>query len=128
MKKTILLFTVLFFSLQLKATDTFNSEASHFVGGAVLAGISTAVVDQFQEYKQNRAIIGFGISALYSLVDQSIQYAEDGGAGGQFLDFAANTLGAACGAWLTDKYILAPVIKKSQTEGKYLGLALGYTF
>ncbi|MBA1433391.1 MAG: hypothetical protein FAF04_07330, partial [Epsilonproteobacteria bacterium] len=118
----------LLFSLQLKATDTFNSEASHFVGGAVLAGISTAVVDQFQDYKQNRAIIGFGVSTLYGLVDQSIQYAENGGAGGQLLDFAAHTLGAACGVWITDKYILAPVIKKSHREGKYLGLALGYTF
>ncbi|QOP45230.1 hypothetical protein [Sulfurimonas paralvinellae] len=128
MKKILLLLSTVTLSLQLHANDSFNSEASHFVGGAVLAGVSTAVADQFSDYKQDRAIIGFGVSALYGLVDQSIQYAEYGGAGGQFLDFTANTLGAAFGAWLTDKYILTPVITHSQTEGKYVGLALGYTF
>ncbi len=128
MKKSIFFLCVMVFTLQLYATETFNSEASHFVGGTVIAGASTAVVNQFEEYKQDRKIIGFGISAVYALIDQSIQYVEDGNAGGQLLDLGAHLLGSALGAWVTDEYILAPVVEDSQVQGKYLGCAMEYRF
>ena len=128
MKKSIFFLCTIIVTLQLHATDTFNSEASHFVGGTVLAGASTAVVNQFEEYKQDRKIIGFGVSAVYALIDQSIQYAEDGNAGGQLLDLGAHLLGSALGAWVTDKYILSPVVEDSPVQGKYLGCAMAYRF
>ena len=128
MKKSVLFLCAMIFTLQLHATETFSSEASHFIGGTVLAGASTVVVNQFEEYKQDRRIIGFGISALYGLIDQSIQYAEDGNAGGQLLDLGAHLLGSALGAWVTDEYILSPVVEDSQVQGKYLGCAMVYHF
>ena len=128
MKKTVFFLCSMIFTLQLHATETFSSEASHFAGAAVLAGVSTAVVDQFEEYKKNRKMIGFGISAIYGLIDQSIQYEEHGNAGGQLLDLGAHLLGSALGAWMTDKYILSPVIESSELEGKYLGFAMEYSF
>jgi hypothetical protein len=115
-------------SMQLYATETFNSEASHFLGATALGAGATAVVNQFDDYKQNRKMIGFGISAVYGVVDQTIQYIENGNAGGQLLDLGAHLLGSAVGAWATDKYILRPVVQESKTEGKYLGMAMNYSF
>jgi len=125
MKKIIL---IIFIVLQLHATDSFNSEVSHFAGGAVLAGATTAIVDQFPEYKQNRFLIAFSISAAIGTVDQTIQYIEDGGIKGQLLDLSFHVLGSALGAWITDKYILSPVIIDSKTEGKYMGVKVAYSF
>lgn len=113
----------------LYGADDFNSEASHFTGGAVLAGGITAVVDSFYpEYRADRGLIGFGISSAVGLLDQTIQYAESGRASGQLLDAAAHIAGSAFGAWLTDKYILSPVIIDSASEGKYIGLNVRHSF
>lgn len=113
----------------LYGADDFNSESSHFVGGVVLAGGITAVVDSFYpEYRSDRGLIGFGISSAAALVDQTIQYAEHGRARGQLLDAAAHIAGSALGAWVTDKYILSPVIIDSQSEGKYIGLNVRHAF
>ncbi|ADN08200.1 hypothetical protein [Sulfurimonas autotrophica] len=129
MKKSILFICGVIMSMQLHATDdTLSSEGSHFLGGTALGAGATAVVNQFDEYKQNRKIIGFGISAVYGVVDQTIQYIEDGNAGGQLLDLGAHLLGSALGAWVADEYILSPIVQESETEGKYLGLAMNYSF
>ena len=62
--------------LVLQASDSANSEASHFVGGAVMAGGITAVVDQYYpEYKSERGMLGFKISSAAVIVEQSIEYA-----------------------------------------------------
>lgn len=129
MKKIILFIYAIMMSVQLHATETWSSEGSHFLGAALLSGGATAVVNQFDEYKQDRKMIGFGISTIYGIVDQSIQYIENGNAGGQLLDLGAHILGSAVGAWLTDEYILSPVvIDNSKTEGKYVGVTMNYTF
>lgn len=116
-------------SLSVYGAEDFNSEFSHFAGGAVLAGGVSAIVDHYYpEYRADRRNIGFGVSTLAVLVDQSIQYAEHGNARGQLLDTAAHIAGSALGAYVTDEYLLTPIIKDSSSEGKYVGLALQRTF
>jgi glycerol uptake facilitator-like aquaporin len=115
--------------LSLQANDGFNSEASHFVGGTVLAGGITAVVDQYYpEYKSDRGMIGFGISSIAIIAEQSIEYAVNGNAKSQLMDAASHILGSALGAYITDKYILLPVVKDSSTDGKYVGLNVQHRF
>lgn len=126
--KLMLVTNLCIFSV-LQANEDLSSEFSHFAGGAVLAGGATAIVDHYYpEYRSDREIIGFGISAIAVLVDQSIQYAEYGNMRGQLLDTAAHLVGSALGAWITDGYILSPVIQNSPTEGKYLGMNFHYSF
>lgn len=115
--------------LSLNASDGFNSEASHFAGGAVIAGGVTAIVDNYYpEYKSDREMIGFGVSSIYIIAEQSIEYAVNGNAKSQLMDAAAHILGSALGAYITDKYILLPVIKDSSTDGKYVGLNVQHRF
>jgi hypothetical protein len=115
--------------LILQASDGFNSEISHFAGGAVLAGGVTAVVDSYYpEYKSERGMIGFGVSTMAVLVQQSIEYGKDGNARGQLLDAASHIVGSALGAYITDEYILLPVVKDSQNDGKYVGLSVQHNF
>ncbi|MDX9900022.1 MAG: hypothetical protein RBT22_00835 [Aliarcobacter sp.] len=115
--------------LVLQASDSANSEASHFVGGAVMAGGITAVVDQYYpEYKSDRGMIGFGISSIAVLAEQSIEYAINGNARGQLLDAASHIVGSALGAFITDRYILLPVLKDSTRDGKYVGLSVQHSF
>lgn len=115
--------------LALQASDGFNSEASHFAGGTVLAGGITAVVDQYYpEYKSERGMLGFKISSAAVIVEQSIEYAINGNAKSQLMDAASHIIGSALGAYITDKYILLPVVKDSSTDGKYVGLNIQHNF
>ena len=128
MKKSIIILSSLLWTLQLSATESFNSEISHAAGGALLAGGITAIADYYPEYKENRGMVGFGVSTAAGVIDFVIETAVDGNAKGQLLDLASHTLGSAFGAWLTDEYILSPIVTESKTEGKYLGLAMNYSF
>lgn len=112
-----------------QADNGFGSEFSHFVGGAVMAGGITAVVDSYYpEYKADRGMIGFGISSVAIAAEQTIEYALHGNAGGQLLDIVSHVAGSALGAWVTDKYILSPVVQNSASEGKYVGLQVGMRY
>ncbi|MDO9208758.1 MAG: hypothetical protein Q7T91_10960 [Sulfuricurvum sp.] len=111
------------------ANDSFNSEMSHVVGGAVMAGGITAVVDRYYpEYKADRGMIGFGISSLSIIAFESVTVALRGDAKGQLLDVASHITGSAFGAFVTDKFILSPVVKNSTSEGKFIGLRAGVSF
>ena len=57
MKKTILAATLLLAAHQAQASDSFNSEASHVVGTALIAGAVTTVANEFSP--ENRFLIGF---------------------------------------------------------------------
>lgn len=116
-------------AVSLYGADDFNSELSHFTGGAVLAGGATAIVNHYYpEYRDERGMIGFTISTAAVLVDQSIQYAEHGNARGQLLDTIAHVAGSALGAFITDKYLLTPVIQNTKSEGEYVGVSLRRAF
>ncbi|HEX5329048.1 hypothetical protein [Sulfuricurvum sp.] len=116
-------------AVSLFSAEDFNSEMSHFVGGTVLAGGITAIVDHYYpEHRDDRGMIGFEISSAIALVDQTIQFVEYHNAKGQLLDLAAHVAGSALGACITDLYILSPVIHNSASEGKYIGVSLRRTF
>lgn len=115
--------------LALNASDGFTSEASHFAGGAVMAGGITAVVDSYYpEYKSERGMLGFEISSIAIIAEQSVEYAINGNARGQLLDALSHIAGSALGAFVTDKYFLLPVIKDSASDGKYVGLNVQHNF
>ncbi len=129
MKKSLLFIYAVLISVQIHATETWGSEGSHFAGATLLGAGATIAVDQFDEYREDRKMIGFTISSVYGVIDQGIQYIDRGNAGGQLLDLGVHILGSAFGAWLTDKYILSPVIvEASKTEGKYIGFNMQYSF
>jgi hypothetical protein len=127
---TIKIFLISICSIfSLYASDSFNSEASHFAGGAVMAGGITAIVDSYYpEYKADRGIIGFGVSSIAIIIEQSIEYSINGGARSQMLDAASHIVGSALGAFITDKYILLPVVKDLGSDGKYVGLNVQHNF
>jgi hypothetical protein len=129
MKKIFLVISTMLLITQLQANNSAASEVSHFLGGAVMAGGITAVVDSYYpEYRDNRGMLGFEISSVAVIVEQTIEFAFNGDAGGQLLDAASHVLGSACGAFVTDQYILSPVVSHSSAEGKYVGLTLQHFF
>ncbi len=129
MKKINLFIAATLMITQLEANDGIGSEMSHFVGGAVTAGAITVVVDQYYpEYKANRGMIGFWASSVAIIAESGVEFAIRGDAKGQTLDALSHIAGSALGAFITDKYILAPVINDSPVEGKYVGLTLQHSF
>ena len=129
MKKITLLIASTLMITQLEANDGFGSEMSHLVGGAVMAGGITAVVDSYYpEYKENRGMIGFWASSAAIIVEQGVEYALHGNAKGQTLDAISHIAGSVLGAFVTDQYILSPVIKDSSITGNYVGLTLQRSF
>ena len=114
---------------QVKANDSFNSEASHFIGGAVMAGGVTTIVDQYYpEYKDKRGMVGFGISSVAIVLEQAVEAALHGDEKGQALDAAAHIAGSALGAYVTDGYFLSPIISDSETQGRVYGVNFEYFF
>ncbi len=128
-KKIILGIFIVFFQLHTETNNGFNSEISHVAGGAVTAGALTYIVDQyFPEYAEQRALLGFGISSVVYAAIESYHIAKDGNAKGQLLDIWANTLGAAIGASVTDKYFLSPVIKTAPDGTQSVGVQVSTSF
>lgn len=129
MKKITLLIAATLMITQLEANTSVSSEMSHFVGGAVMAGGIAAVVDSYYpDYKENRGMIGFWISSAAVIAEQGVEYALHGDAKGQALDAISHIAGSALGAFVTDQYILSPVIKDSSITGNYVGLTLQRSF
>lgn len=109
------------------AATGFNSEAAHFAFGASLAGgISAAVDSYYPEHREHRAMIGFGISSVGAVLESAYEYSANGNGRNQAIDALSHIAGSALGAYVTDKFILAPVIQNSATDGRYIGLSLMY--
>jgi len=116
-------------STQLHANTDLDSEMSHAIGGVVMAGGITAFVDHYYpEYADNRGMIGFGISSIATLIYQAIEISKYGDTRGQIIDAASHIAGSALGAFVTDKYILSPVIKESPGGGKSVGIKVTHSF
>jgi len=123
------LMSTLFVVSALNANDSFNSEISHVIGGAVMGGGITAVVERYYpEYREDRGWVGFGLSSAAMIAFESVTVALNGNLRGQLLDVASHATGSALGAFVTDQYLLSPVIQNSSSEGKYVGLTLQHTF
>jgi len=110
------------------ANDSLGSEISHVVAGAAIASAATAVASHFEV--ENRAWVGFWTSVGISFVEEGAQVASNGSSQvrGSALDFGANLVGAAFGAWVTDRYILQPVVTHDAAGHSLLGVALHMQF
>ena len=133
MKKLLCLCIVLLFATQAfagsfdKNTINWSSELSHLAGGTVVAGVATAVADKY--WPEHRALIGFSFGIAYSIISNTIDYVTlERTVSSQLEDVAFDTLGAAIGSLITDKFILMPVIKRDHAGSSYYGLAFQYTF
>ena len=107
-----------------QASDSFNSEFSHAAGGAAMAGIATYIADDY--WPQDRGWIGFSVSAAMGVALEGVDSAR--GNGFSALDVVSNALGGAVGAFVTDRYILMPVVKKDREQGAYLGVKGEFKF
>jgi hypothetical protein len=116
--KTAVLALGLLLSAQASAYNGFSSEGAHFAGAAVTAGTATYLFDQHTAYHDQRAWLGFGASALFFTATELV----DGNTYGNRLDIAADLLGAAVGAFGTDKWLLEPVVNKQLDNSMYIGM------
>ncbi len=101
------------------AYDGLSSELAHTAAGALLA----AAVTRASEDSPNRAWVGFAASTATAVLVEGYNISRGSDRSGQLLDIFSHTLGAAIGAWATDRYFLAPVITP-----RGVGLALTRSF
>ncbi len=113
--KRILITALLGIASTSHAYDGLSSELSHAMGGSLLAaGITYAYRDS-----PSRQWIGFAGSTAAIVLTESISIAQGHKASSQLLDMASHALGAAVGAWYSDKYWLMPVISRSSVGVVY---------
>lgn len=97
------------------ANDSFNSELSHFAGNAAIAGVTTVVVDKYLPKVKKPALTGFIVSASEAVLGEVAERAMGQGPISA-LDIAAGTLGAAAGAYATDKWYIQPKLDTRKNE------------
>lgn len=113
--KRMLVATLVVVSGGCQAYDGLTSQFSHAVGGGLLAaGITYAYKDS-----PSRQWIGFAGSTAAIVLTESISIAQGHKASSQLLDMASHALGAAVGAWYSDKYWLMPVVSRSSVGVVY---------
>ncbi len=104
--KTAACALVLAFAMPAHAYDGLSSELPHAAAGALLAGAVTKAFDD----SPNRAWIGFAVSTATVVLIEGYHMSRSPDKSGQRLDIFSHTLGAAIGAWATDRFFLAPLI------------------
>ncbi|MBV7316298.1 hypothetical protein [Shewanella sp. NIFS-20-20] len=128
MKYVLFLALCLPFMTMAKGNSSFNSEISHVAGGAVMAGAVVALSDHYWP-QYNRAWVGFGVSALIGTLAELNQYSRNENSIEEaLLDATSHALGSAIGAYLTDQYILSPVIKPDIKQGTFVGVQASFRF
>jgi len=130
MKKLALFLGAGLLTCQLHANSSSGSELSHVAGGVVMAGAITAIVDSyFPDYAEDRQLWGFGLSSLLIIIEQGIEVAQDSSdVKGELLDATAHIGGSVIGAWVTDKYILSPIVRTSPEGDRTIGLQVSHSF
>lgn len=111
-----------------QAYDGISSEGAHVVGSAVFAGVVTALASD--AYPEQRAWIGFGVSAGACVLSELVPLAagKTTRVRSAALDIGSEVLGAALGAWITDSYILKPVVAKDASGRLVVGAVFGKAF
>lgn len=130
MKRIIAFFIFLLISLntQAQGNSSFNSEIGHFAGGVFSAGVIVVIVDRYFP-EQNSAWVGFALnSAVYSLIEYRQYHLGDNSASDALLDASSHALGAAIGAYLTDKYIITPTVALEANNSFYTGINIAVNF
>ncbi|ABM02647.1 hypothetical protein Ping_0803 [Psychromonas ingrahamii 37] len=129
MNKVIAFFFLLIsLNTQAQGNSGFNSEISHFAGGAVSTAAAVVIIDKYFP-EQNSAWVGF---ALSSTVDALLEYRQyqlgDNSASAALLDASSHALGAAVGAYLTGKYIITPTVALDANNNFYTGINIAFDF
>lgn len=130
MKRVIAFFIFLLVSLntQAQGNSSFNSEISHFAGGVVSTGVAVVIIDKYFP-EQNSAWLGFALSSTVSALFEYRQYHfGDNSASAALLDASSHALGAAIGAYLTDKYIITPTVALEANNSVYTGINIALNF
>jgi hypothetical protein len=96
----------------------FYSEASHALFGAFMGGSLTWVADEVG-WREHRALIGFGVTTAGGLLEEAASKS-----GFSIADAGFNMLGAAVGAYVTDRYLLAPVVQRQADGHRFVGVIL----
>ena len=118
MKRALpLLLGLLLATGQATATNNWTSETAHAIAGGLGAGVITWAADRYGSHPEYRAWIGFGTSTVIGILAELAQGDDASG-----VDMAANALGAAIGAFVTDRWILQPVVKREQGGTAYVGV------
>jgi hypothetical protein len=123
MRRIILLGLALLFSAPARSYDGLTSELGHAMGGMAVAGVTTWAVSDL--WPESRGLIGFGAAVLVGVLDEL--HDKHKGYGFSALDVASSAAGGAIGAFVTDRFILAPVASRSQS-GSYVGVVAQYRF
>ncbi len=99
------------------ADDCFNSEASHFLGSAAFASVSTVVIAKYFPKVKKPALKGFMIAASEAVIAEGVSHFT----GGKFsaLDAISGSAGAAAGAYATNKWYVAPRLNSRDGERTY---------
>ena len=107
----------LLFASAARAGDCFNSELSHFVGNTALASVTTVVVHKYYPNNKRPAMTGFIVSVSEAVVGELVGCAS----GNKFslLDAGVGTVGAAMGAYATDKWYITPRVNTQKGETTY---------
>jgi len=71
-------------------------------------------------------MIGFGVSSVGAVLESAYEYSINGNGKNQAIDALSHIAGSALGAYVTDEYILEPVVQTSGSEGRYIGINLKY--
>ena len=112
------------------ADDSLGSELKHVAVGAVVAGVATVVADRF--WPENRAWIGFAAGVTAGVLGELVDRGQGSGKWDgkhSALDVAATAVGAGIGAFVTDRFILMPVVKRAHGgQYQYYGVAGQYRF
>jgi hypothetical protein len=119
--KRILLALAACTSISCHASDGLSSELSHAAGGALLSGAIT----RFFETSEHRAWIGFAASASGILLAErpGLTSSDPSKVKSSRLDVTYHIVGAALGAWVTDRYILLPIVRPA-----YVGVVFVRSF
>lgn len=99
------------------ANDSAGAEFSHFAGNAALASATTVIVHKFAPKVKRPALTGFIVSASEIVVGEGLDHMNGGDF--SFLDVAVGTLGAAVGAYATDKWYVQPKVVTAKKETTY---------
>jgi hypothetical protein len=101
-----------------------ESELGHVVGFTFVGAASTWLADK--EHSQHRLWHGFLIGSSIGLLSEvAEQVTTDTHASP--LDVASDMVGVAIGAIITDKFLLMPVVHKTD-HGAQAGIRIGYAF
>ena len=109
------------FAAKASANDNIKSEMSHAMFGGVVAGAVTWGASN--RWPEHRALVGFGAAASLGVITEATSKN-----GFSALDAGSNALGAAIGAVVTDRYLLAPVIKREAGHTSYMGVTFVNAF